>query len=92
MVAIATVTWDLCGRSGVRRVTWVGAYTRCVVQDTDHRGVRLDNRFMIIIENIKADERNRSATSLITLASIAFGVATLITGLWIALGVMLFAH
>jgi hypothetical protein len=47
---------------------------------------------MIIIENVKTDERNRSATSLITLASIAFGVATLITGLWIALGVMLFAH
>ena len=69
-----------------------GAYICCVIQDTDHRGVRLDNRFMIIIENIKADERNRSATSLITLASIAFGVATLITGLWIALGVMLFAH
>ena len=47
---------------------------------------------MITIENVKTDERNGSATSLITLASIAFGVATLITGVWIALGVALFAH
>ena len=44
---------------------------------------------MVIIKNVHTDDRQESAPSLITVASISFGVASLITGIWVALGVLL---
>ena len=52
----------------------------CVSQDTDPIGLGLDDRFMVIIEN-PCDRRFERS-----------GVATLITGIWIVLGVLLFGY